>query len=85
MSENTTRFLAAYESFVNEIFLYFYTKTRQREAAKQLTQETFRKTWNEILELEAHNTQAHGLRAIHKLLHRNAEILITNRDLSFAM
>lgn len=85
MSINSTRFLTAYESFVNEIFLYFFMKTRERETAKQLTQEAFRKTWHEILELEANNACAHGLRAIHKILRRNAEILIMNRDLRFAM
>jgi DNA-directed RNA polymerase specialized sigma24 family protein len=85
MSENTIRFLTAYESFVHEIFLFFCSRIREREIAKRLTQETFMKTWNEISAVEAKSAQTYGLRSIHKILRRNAEILITNQNLSFAM
>ncbi|MBX4198092.1 hypothetical protein KW782_02030 [Candidatus Parcubacteria bacterium] len=78
-------FLTAYDSFVNEIFLYFFTKTLQRDAAKSLTQEVFTKTWNDLSEQSEMHTAGLSLRNIHKLLKQNAESICLNQELSFAM
>ncbi len=74
-------FLAAYDSFVNEIFSFFLTQTQEREVAKDLTQETFIKTWREISD-EGAETQV-PLKSIHSLLKRNARSVI--HDLKFAI
>jgi DNA-directed RNA polymerase specialized sigma24 family protein len=68
-------FLAAYDSFVNEIFLFFLSRTRKRDVAKDLTQETFLKTWRDISDNE---TNAVPLQNIHVMLRRNARSLMGN-------
>jgi DNA-directed RNA polymerase specialized sigma24 family protein len=79
------RFIAAYDAFVHDIFNYFLSKTMHRETAKDLTEETFAKTWQEISSRSDHEHSALELRAIYKVLRKNAESISVMRDLTFAL
>ncbi len=70
--ESHTQFLAVYDAFVNEIFMFFISKKLPRERAKSLTQETFMKTWKELSQEKIHG----DLRSIHISLQKNADTLI---------
>ena len=70
-----SRFLAVYDTFVNEIFMFFFSKTWKRNLAKDLTQETFMKTWNDLSEGKIKG----DMRSIHMSLKKNAESIITEK------
>ncbi len=70
--ESHAQFLAVYDAFVNEIFMFFISKKLPRDRAKSLTQETFMQTWHE---LSLGKTKG-DLRSIHIALQKNADSLM---------
>ena len=52
-SSKEEEFLRAYEEFADAIFRHCYFRISDREVAKDLTQETFTRTWKYIVDGEA--------------------------------
>ncbi len=69
------QYLALYDAFVNDIFTFFYSKTWKRALAKELTQETFVKTWNEL----SHGNVKSDMKSIYTLLRKNAESVFVEK------
>jgi len=59
MQKSETAFLAAYDAYADAIFRYCYVRLHDREQAKDVTQETFVRTWEWL----AKGNKAENLRA----------------------
>ena len=46
--QKNTDFIKAYDDFNDDIFRFVYLKTRNRDTALDLTQETFTKAWEYV-------------------------------------
>ena len=64
-------FLEAYNKFSDEIFQYCYQKTLHRDIAKELSKDTFLRTWDMI----ASGMPVHNIR---KTLFRTARLVVDN-------
>ncbi len=72
-TEPHVQFMAVYDTFVNDIFMFFYSKTWKRNLSKDFTQETFMKTWQELSDGKIKG----DMRTIHISLQKNAEFIIS--------